>query len=242
VRSRDPFNVTDAKSLEAAVAHLAATPGQSVFSPASGGAPVADRVTFVVQKGEPGAWDDVLRTVATPASPSRPPLGKIPSAQVTAALAATLPDHVALGALGRFASSYDKQHFGAGLLGSLGYVCGGLLGTPVTGSFSRSAASGSRKLTRAYYTSYLLTTPSPCTNPGAYELKLVKMRDRSPRLLRVGEVEVQRQEPFHALDLAIQSDSVADCDTACGEGLLVQAVHIRKIAAEDDEDAPSSWW
>lgn len=112
----------------------------------------------------------------------------------------------------------------------------------MTGSFSRSAASGSRKLARAYYNSYLLASSSPCSNPDGYELKLVKMRDRSPRLLRVGEVEVQRQEPFHALDLAIQGDAVVDCDTACGEGLLVQAVHIRKIAAEDDEDTPSSWW
>lgn len=74
VRSHDPINVTDAKALEASVAHLAAASGDSVFAPASGarGAPVAERVTFVVQKGEPAAWDDVLRTVATPASSATP--------------------------------------------------------------------------------------------------------------------------------------------------------------------------
>ena len=72
VRSHDPINVTDAKALEASVAHLAAAAGDGVFAPASGARGVAERVTFVVQKGEPAAWDDVLRTVATPASPATP--------------------------------------------------------------------------------------------------------------------------------------------------------------------------
>jgi len=202
VRCRDPMQVADAAALETCLGHL-------VKAGLAGDGPF----TFMLQKGEPGAWENVLETSA-------------------AYLRELAPDHLWLGALARFSSSYDTAHCAAAVVGGVGFAVGAVGG--FLGAFGwgwRTAAdSAARKFKRLYYHSYLAVAAPGCGH------KLVRMSDKSPRLLRVGEVEVRRQGPYGELSRAFAKPGVQDCDTGRGQGVLITAAAFTLVA--DRLEAP----
>lgn len=120
----------------------------------------------------------------------------------------------------RFENTYEEhyaaQGFGA-VGGFFGAVFGAVFGGLTCSDTSRWAASGYRKCARAYYRSFLAIA-------GLYDdttFKLVKADDMTPRLQRVGEVQVK--EETASVDLATAAVLPWSADPARGEGLLVKA-------------------
>ena len=166
------------------------------------------RKSFVIEKGVEESWDEVKR--------------------VTASTMKQFSEFDWTFSLSRFDNSYENEHVGAYVFGSVGAFFGGIICAVFNGmtfwtarGIKRASDSGYRKCARAYYNFYLtLVGASACMDDGT-DRKLVRDVDRTPRLQRVGEVGVVEETPGRALAEVVAQPF--DCDAAQGEGLFVKA-------------------